>query len=217
MVYNETDLTIYLIRHAEATNNIHPEFISGRTYTAELTKRGIEQSIFLGERLLKDNIFFNTVYSSPIKRALDTANIVSTILSIKTNAIIKVDSLEELDFGDWEGRPASTIYTKEILKSIKDHGDFFTPPNGESKAMVERRVSEWFDTTILKNKKYLNSKTKIAIFTHSFVINVLLHHILKFDDRAISRIETSPSSVSILHYKDDSFSVVSVNDICHLA
>jgi broad specificity phosphatase PhoE len=216
MIDDKTALTIYLIRHAEATNTIHPELISGRTYDAELTKKGIMDSVSLGEKLLKDKVFFNTVYSSPIKRAQDTANIVSTILSINTHDIIKTTSLEELDFGDWEGKLDKDIYTKEVLQSIKDQGDSFTPPNGESRLMVEQRVSSWFDNTILKNTQFSSSKHTVAIFTHSFIINLLLHYILKFDNKIVYRIDTDTSSITAINYSKLGWRVMCVNDTSHL-
>ncbi len=216
MIDDKTDLTIYLIRHAEATNNIHKEIISGRTYGAGLTKKGIMDSVSLGEKLLRDRVFFNAVYSSPIKRALDTANIVSTILSIKTDDITNIESLEELDFGDWEGKLDKDIYTKEVLQSIKDQGDSFIPPNGESRLMVEKRVSLWFDNEILKNPKFSSSKHIVAIFTHSFVINLLLYHILEFNDKIVYRVDTDTSSVTVINYSKLGWRVMCVNDTSHL-
>ena len=216
MIDDKMDLTIYLIRHAEATNTTHKEIISGRTYDAELTKKGIMDSVSLGEKLLKDKVVFNAVYSSSIKRALDTANIVSTILSIKTDDITKIESLEELDFGDWEGKLDKDIYTKEVLKSIKDQGDSFTPPNGESRLMVEQRVSLWFDNEIFKNPKFSASKHIVSIFTHSFVINLLLHHILEFNNKIVYRVDTDTSSVTVINYSKLGWRVMCVNDTSHL-
>lgn len=55
------------------------------------------------------------------------------------------DGLAELDFGDWEGRPWTTIATAEGDAYVTWLGDWqrVPPPNGECPRDIEARVRRW--------------------------------------------------------------------------
>jgi phosphohistidine phosphatase len=63
-----------------------------------LTERGIRDATLVGEQLSKMNFKFDKIYSSPAKRAFDTALLVTSSLGIDTSSI----KLEE-DLYDFSG------------------------------------------------------------------------------------------------------------------
>ena len=88
---------IILVRHAECIGNISNR-LSGRT-NFNLTDNGIIQANKLAQRLNTKKI--DIIYSSPLQRAIDTANIIS-----KYNGNIKVEideRLIEIDYGLCDG------------------------------------------------------------------------------------------------------------------
>lgn len=77
---------IYIIRHGETTDNASNFF---RTRGAELTEKGIQEAIEIGKKL--SSIPIDKIYSSPLRRALYTANLIMSQQEIKKNTIPKLN------------------------------------------------------------------------------------------------------------------------------
>ncbi len=75
--------TIYIIRHAKSSWKF-PELDDKHR---PLNKRGYQSASCIGQALLKKNILFDKMISSPATRALSTAQILSTILQYKIENI----------------------------------------------------------------------------------------------------------------------------------
>jgi len=95
-------LRIYLTRHGETQWNIEKRLQGWKD--SELTEKGVNNALKLGERLL--NIEFNSIYTSPSQRAYQTAKYVSLGREI---SIYTDGNLKELNFGDWEGQKQEEI------------------------------------------------------------------------------------------------------------
>lgn len=65
------------MRHGETDGN-RGNRLQGRA-DIPLNENGIRQAKVAGEKLLKKNLIFDAVYSSPLQRAMDTAVLVSGI------------------------------------------------------------------------------------------------------------------------------------------
>ncbi|MBL1410448.1 histidine phosphatase family protein [Sphingobacterium faecale] len=90
-------VTICLLRHGETGYNADGNKYCGRT-DIDLTERGIAQA-FRMKDLLAD-FEFDAVFSSPLKRAKNTA----AIASGKGQETVLDSRLIEVDFGEWEGK-----------------------------------------------------------------------------------------------------------------
>ncbi|NOD36724.1 MULTISPECIES: histidine phosphatase family protein [unclassified Ruegeria] len=79
------------------------------------------------------------IWSSPLQRANETAQIVSG-RGPQTS-----DALTEMNWGDWEGQRGVDLIadTTSGYKHIEDWGWDFRPPNGESPADVRDRLRPW--------------------------------------------------------------------------
>ncbi|WP_050603064.1 histidine phosphatase family protein [Ruegeria sp. 6PALISEP08] len=79
------------------------------------------------------------IWSSPLQRAYETAQIVSG-RSPQTS-----DALTEMNWGDWEGQRGVDLIadTTSGYKHIEDWSWDFRPPNGESPANVRDRLRPW--------------------------------------------------------------------------
>ncbi len=89
---------IYLVRHAEAMGNVE-EFFQGRT-DCEVSEKGKKQLELLAERFR--DIQIEVIYSSPLKRTIDTAEAVNKYHDLP---IIRDEGLIEINGGVWEGKP----------------------------------------------------------------------------------------------------------------
>ena len=107
-----THKTVLLVRHGETEWNLLAH-IQGSS-DIELTENGKEQAIEVANRLKKD-VENGIVYSSPLKRAVYTANAISN-----NNTIIH-EGLTEMDFGSWEGHKFSEFVDTELyIRTIKE-------------------------------------------------------------------------------------------------
>ena len=132
-------LNVYLLRHGETQYNADGNRYCGRTDIA-LTEKGVGQANSVNSQL--KGMSFDVVYSSPLKRALHTAQIASGIKTVKTD-----DRLIEVDFGDWEGK------TKEefIAENAGLWNNWMDDPSiakaggtGESASDVVARVDDFY-------------------------------------------------------------------------
>ena len=91
-------MRLYFTRHGESEANIIRE-ISNRGFRHGLTDKGRQQAAALAETMRGKGI--TRIYTSPLKRAVETANIVSEALGIPSQV---TDALREFDCGIVEGR-----------------------------------------------------------------------------------------------------------------
>lgn len=94
--------TIYLARHAESDWNAENRF-QGHT-DRPLTERGRAQAEALADELADKPL--EAVFSSPLHRALDTAELVAARHDLPA---IPVEALREVDVGGWAGFSRSEV------------------------------------------------------------------------------------------------------------
>jgi len=197
MIHPDTEIELYLIRHAQSEMNLNPHIIGGRSASTPLSQLGGKQSEALRYFLRNQGIAFNDVYSSPFNRAVSTAEI---SLGLDNPIIHFDDRLVEYSAGEWEGQERSKIQTPDVLFQMAEMGIDFRPPGGESQRDVMLRAAKWLQETIIGNEEILQSgkKLKIAAYTHGLTIKCLLRHILGFDSHLIWRLEIDNCGISKL-------------------
>ena len=99
-------MKIYITRHSLTTWNEEKRLQGWKN--SDLTKQGLEDAKRLGNYL--KNQSFDGIYSSPLKRAKETAQLI-----FPNKTIIEDDRLKEMNFGDYEG--------KFIDELKKEHGE----------------------------------------------------------------------------------------------
>jgi len=198
-------MRLILVRHGQTALNEKNVF-RGRL-DIPLNETGIQQANAIAERLATFNI--NIIYSSPLKRALETAQIIGTRLNINT----EIDNnLVDFDFGKWQG-----LTIEEIQKQFPEFYEIWLKdphmvkiPDGENLALVRSRVSK------LLSKLIRNDGGNIAIVSHRVILKVLICTALSLDDSYFWRIKQDVGAISILDYKDKEYSLSLLNDTCHL-
>ena len=155
---------LYLIRHGETEPS--DDLVFHGQGDAPLSAKGRLEAERLRDALR--NVGLLCVYTSPLARARDTADIISTegSLSCHTdNAFI------DMDFGDWTG-----LADKEVAERFPDaHASWnHRPgdariPNGESLEDVRQRVLPRF-----REIARTFAGARVAIVTHAVVLRVLL-------------------------------------------
>ena len=92
---------IYLVRHGENKANLTKEF-SCKYVDYPLTDKGRLQAAQTGFYLKNKRI--DAIFTSPLKRAVETATIIGEILNLK---IFEVEAFREINVGDLEQQPVS--------------------------------------------------------------------------------------------------------------
>jgi broad specificity phosphatase PhoE len=92
-------LNLYLIRHGENKANLTKEF-SYKKVDYPLTEKGILQAEQTAEYI--KNIGFNCIYSSPMKRAIETASIIEKQIN---KPICILEQFREVNVGNLEDLP----------------------------------------------------------------------------------------------------------------
>lgn len=127
-------LKLAFIRHGHTSwNRAHK--IQGRTDIPLDNQARSELAQFL---LSADFAEFD-IWSSPLSRARETAEIISG----KSPKI--ADELIEMDWGDWEGQHGKDLLqdAQSGYRNLEDWGWNYTPPNGESPSTLRDRLVPW--------------------------------------------------------------------------
>jgi len=149
---------IYLIRHGESADNAAG--VLGGRRDSELTEKGRLQAKETAYNISGRDYDFDIIYSSPLKRALETARIIAGKLGI---ADLRTDErLRESDFGILTGKPYSDIdrYASGIVNTANVR--FFLQAEGaESFLEVFERCEDF-----LREIEKEESGKDILIVTH---------------------------------------------------
>jgi len=154
-VYN-----IYLFRHGQTNYNKKGIFTGWKD--SKLTPLGIKHSKIIAKKLSKKQI--DVAFQTELSRSKDTLKEVLKYHP-ETQEIITANRMIERSYGDLEGKHHSPIIKEKGKKQFDIwHRSFSIPPqNGESFAMVERRVQIFIKNLIKFMKK---ERVNVAISSH---------------------------------------------------
>lgn len=145
-------ITLIIVRHGETIEN-GSGICQGQT-DGTLSEKGIKENDELGKKLKQYN--FQTIYSSPLGRALQTANAIQQ--NNPQSSIITDERLMERNLGILQGKPYPVPYFENDLYDGMETVE----------SMTERMQSFLFDL------KQINSNETIVMVSHGYVIKVLL-------------------------------------------
>jgi broad specificity phosphatase PhoE len=197
-------MKLYLARHGETHSN-NKKIIQGQADT-ELNDVGMQQARNLASILKDENI--EKIYSSDLKRAKKTAEIINEQLKVQ---LITTEMLRELDMGNWEGKPISEI------QKIADFEKWMVCPTqldeirgGERLIDLKQRIEKFM-------KDIKNEEGNILIVTHGIALTTFILNILNASMDNIWKLRVNNASLSIVRYlKDfDSWIIEKFNDYNH--
>ncbi len=165
-------LEIILVRHGETAYNASETF-RGRA-DVPLNETGLKQAKLLGECLSREKI--NVVYSSPLQRAVKTAEAIAAPHKLKVNIAA---SLDDIDCGQWQGLTLSEVKEKysEVYQDWLDMPEQVKIPGGESLEDVKKRALPFVQDAVTRC-----GKGKIVLVSHRAVNKVLICALLRLDN-----------------------------------
>jgi len=194
---------LILIRHGET------DYSASRRYCGfqdiPLNTRGIRQSHKLKDRLKKIKV--DRVYSSNLKRCLETAHIV-----FNDNLIYERKGLREIDFGSLAGLKYDDLKKKYpgIYKLWEKHPERLKMPKGEFLPAFARRVERCFDEIIKEGRG-----KAVAIVAHGGSIRIILLKLLKKGLDKMWEIEQNASALTVVDFTRGIPRVSKMNDTTH--
>jgi len=170
-------LRLYLTRHGQTQSNLNK--IMQGWHNSDLTELGKSQAKKLHKRI--KHIDFEEVYSSPIKRAVDTAKIVSGKENVKT-----IENLKEIGLGEWESKTQEEIKKNyaELFNNFWENPHLFKTIGGESFHDVKNRAE-----MAIKEIISIHNSGNILIVTHAAILNVMM---LWFNKKDLSLVWQPP-------------------------
>ncbi|MAZ45559.1 MAG: hypothetical protein CMD74_02500 [Gammaproteobacteria bacterium] len=150
------------------------------------------------------------IYSSPLKRCVNTARHISK--SIKIPILID-ENIREYAIGDWEGLPFKVLQEKyDFVNRVQADPDF-RPPNGESLKGVSDRMSSFIDRVREDNNR--QQRGDILIVSHGAAISVALAKEVDHTCTAWMKYHISNCSITELQFLPDAV-LTKFNEVSHL-
>ena len=200
-------MKIYLIRHGQTDWNLEGK-IQGR-HDVSLNETGSKQAELLAMGMDKRPVV--QIFSSRQKRALETVQAVGRRQHV---AVTVIDGLEEVEFGEWEGKTWDEIsreYPEEFKVWCTEPAEI-VPPGGESRPQIYRRIGNALKEILRR------SRGDIAIVSHgaalAYMVSIMLEKELGDHDEIIVK----NASISTVEYDRETgkFHMAEANDVSHL-
>ena len=165
-------MKLYFIRHGESEANIQ-HVISNRESPFRLTEPGREQATTLAQNL--ENIPITAIYSSPVLRARETAEILSQSLHLPYQV---TEALREYDCGileDKSDEEAWKLHSEIAEDWIVNQNYWRKPEGGENFLDIRKRFISFIESF---GHNYLNSQNHILLVSHGGLLQLMLPEIL---------------------------------------
>ncbi len=197
---------IILVRHGQTEWNM------GRVYRGRadvaLDEVGMKQAELLGRYLA--GLKLDAVYSSPLRRALDTAVALTQHQAIDVQVS---NGLIDFDYGKWQG-----LSDEEVRKSYPalhrrwcTAPHLVTMPRGESLSDVQRRALPVVDEAVCRYDG------RVVFVSHRVVNKVLICSLLGLDNSHFWDIRQDLGGMTTFNYVDSRFALTGHNDTSYLA
>ncbi len=196
---------LFLIRHGETPWTKKRRFQGSADIL--LTPRGKRQAKAVGHCLKRYGV--DAIYCSPLRRAYQTAKIISKIIRLKPQLDPR---LKELRFGIWEGKTAAELLKDKTSGYHKwCQGKKVTPKKGETLPHFRKRV-----TSFLKQISQRHSGKKIAVVTHGGPVKICVYEALKMPLRSLWSFRIETASITVIGLGKHFAQIFCLNDTSHL-
>jgi broad specificity phosphatase PhoE len=160
-----------------------------------LSDEGRAQARALGDRLRGERI--TAVYASPLIRASETAQIVSSGWNLDVQ---RLDGLREIGHGRWEGRRRREVeedFRSEFAMWEQDPFTF-APEGGESGVSVQARA-----LPAIRSILQAHPGEHVLVVSHKATIRLVLCGLLGIDGRGYrDRLDQAPACLNVLDFTD---------------
>lgn len=206
---------LFLIRHADALPGPDEIIPSGVYNDLPLSKTGREQALALAERLGK--LHFDALYSSPLRRCLETAAPLVERLGLTPTI---VNDLQEIRLGEvlplpTDGQDLAALSQalqerqREIVRKAGAGGSWDAIPGSEPSSAFRQRVVQALDGIARQHKG-----GRVLVFAHGGVLNAYAAEVLGLERDFFY--PAANTSITIVRVADRQRVLYVLNDIGHI-
>jgi probable phosphomutase (TIGR03848 family) len=178
---------ILFIRHG--TNDFVGKRLAGRLPDVHLNEHGRQQAQVVAQALCR--LPFKAIYSSPLDRAVETAQPLADALGLPVNL---QPGLLEIDFGEWQGLSIGRLRRRKIWKTVQENPASMRFPGGESFAEAQSRLAQSVDAIVAGHDKM----DMLACFSHSDAIRLLVAYALGLPLDNFQRLSIDTATMTLI-------------------
>jgi probable phosphoglycerate mutase len=207
MSIREENLTrVILIRHGQTVWNKGDRFRG--QIDLDLDDVGLRQAEAIAYHVKHWPV--SHLFSSPLKRARQTAQAVADIMSLDTK---QVDGFNDINYGQWQGRTPSAMAVEhpDLYHLWRTQPDLVTFPEGEGLNQIRNRATSALEELLTRYP----GKT-IVIVSHKVVCKLIILHVLGLDSSHFWNVEQDNGAINILEFRNNLLIAGLINDTCHL-
>lgn len=179
---------LLLIRHGENDFSKKGRF-AGRLPGVHLNEHGHQQAEELAKSLA--NVPLKAVYSSPLERAVETAELIAKTHGLK---VISDNALTETNIGKWQGRSIRSVALNKQWRVVQGAPSRFTFPEGESFHQNQTRIVTALDKIISQ----LKPRDIVAVVFHADPIKLAVAYYIGLPLDNFQRLGCDTASVTFL-------------------
>ncbi len=198
---------LYIVRHGQTDYN-QKGIVQGRGIDAPLNEKGQWQAKQFYERY--KTIKFDKIYISTMLRTFQTVNgFIDSGVPYQ-----KLEGLDEIDWGVWEGKSLnvdSNKYYSETIKKWTSGETGFVIEGGESPDMVRDRQLKALKI-ILDNKE----EQRVLICMHGRAMRILFPTLLRVPLKDMDLFQHQNTCLYQFDYNGVDFRMLKENDVAHL-
>ena len=198
---------VFLIRHGETEWNREHRFL-GRS-DIPLNNTGHRQARQMAERLRE--IPFNHLYSSPLARAVETANCIRALHQLPVR---RLEGITELDQGELEGKLGSALVNEypAFFDAWRQDPTHVRVPGGETLAECQTRCV----ATLRSVLRGHSASDTIAVVSHKVAISGIICDTIGLPPRFNMMVQQANTAINVLAWRDGRLTLVRLNDRSHL-
>ncbi len=190
-----------LIRHGE-NDYVKKGMMAGRLAGVHLNKKGHEQAHVIAKQLARAPI--KAIYSSPLERAMETAEPLSKALSLE---VIARAGLTEIDVGEWQDQKLKSLGRTKEWKIVREAPSRMHFPGGETFAEAQLRVASELELL----SQYHNPKDMVVCVSHADPIRLAVAYFLGLSLDLFQRLYVAPASLTAMEIGKSGSRLLSLN------
>jgi len=190
-----------LIRHGETDYN-KKMHIAGRLPGVHINQKGQEQAQALADKFANTPI--KAIYSSPLERALETAEPLAKVLKLE---VIPLSGLLETDCGEWQGQSIKKLRRLKSWQSVQQRPALFHFPGGEWMGECQHRMVQVIESLRLKH----SSQDLLACFSHADPIKQVIAYYLGLPLDNFQRLSIDTASITALQMNESGSRLIMLN------
>ncbi len=196
-----------LVRHGQTEWN-RVERFRGRA-DVPLNEAGVAQAAATGRRVAAE-WQPAAIYASPLSRAVVTAEAIAVHFDLP---VVPLDGLVDIHYGDWQGLTPEEARARwpDLLHAWYTAPATVQIPGGESLTALRERVM-----AAIQELASRHADQTIVLVSHTVINRVILLAILGLGNDRFWRLRQDNCAINVFEAEDGDFTLVSLNDTCHL-